>query len=61
EAGELALKIVNSLGQTIYADNMSFDKGPQEISLAVDKLSAGIYFLQIGNESYAGTTRFVKQ
>ncbi|MEM6346250.1 MAG: T9SS type A sorting domain-containing protein [Bacteroidota bacterium] len=61
EAGEVELKIFNGLGQTIYADNLSFEAGLQELSLAVDKLSAGIYFLQVGNESYSGTTRFVKQ
>lgn len=61
EAGNVELKILNSLGQTLHTEKLSFEAGPQLLALPIEKLAAGIYFLQLGNESYSGTTKFMKE
>ncbi|MFK7923768.1 MAG: T9SS type A sorting domain-containing protein [Bacteroidia bacterium] len=61
KAGNIELNILNSLGQTIHTENLSFEAGPQSLVLPIEKLAAGIYFIQLGNESYSGTSKFMKE
>jgi PKD repeat protein len=61
EASRLGLSVVNTLGQTIYSESISVNRGSQIHTINVDKLPKGLYFVRIenkNNQSYL--VKFVK-
>ncbi|MEL7339617.1 MAG: T9SS type A sorting domain-containing protein, partial [Bacteroidota bacterium] len=61
EAGEVQLEVLNHLGQVVVNQRISTKAGMQELSIEVTDWAAGLYIVKLGNEQFAGTTRFVKE
>lgn len=61
DAGILEFRILNSLGQILHQTVLSAQVGAQSLQLDLSEWSAGVYIIQMSNEQYSGTTRFVKR
>ncbi|MEL7534872.1 MAG: T9SS type A sorting domain-containing protein, partial [Bacteroidota bacterium] len=61
QAGNLELRIFNSIGQLVHEQNIRYDKGNQFQSLDISNWTPGMYVIELASENYASSLKIVKQ
>lgn len=51
--------LINSLGQTIYAETKSAASGLNTLRISSSNMRAGLYFIQVRSEGFSGTRRLI--
>src|SRR6056300_1005838 len=57
DRSEVAINMVNAMGQTVLVDAQTLDAGVQKINLNTESLSAGLYFVNVNVNGVSKTLR----
>jgi hypothetical protein len=57
DRSEVAINMVNAMGQTVLVDAQTLDAGVQKIDLNTESLSAGLYFVNVNVNGVSKTLR----
>ena len=57
DRADVAINVVNAMGQTVFTDAQTLDAGTQKINLETSALSAGLYFVNVNVNGVSKTLR----
>ena len=57
DRADVAINVVNAMGQTVFTDAQTLDAGTQKINLETSTLSAGLYFVNVNVNGVSKTLR----
>ncbi|MDP4767470.1 MAG: T9SS type A sorting domain-containing protein, partial [Schleiferiaceae bacterium] len=57
DRADVAINVVNAMGQTVFTEAQTLDAGTQKINLETSTLSAGLYFVNVNVNGVSKTLR----
>jgi hypothetical protein len=57
DRSDVAINVINVMGQTVFTDSQTLDAGTQKIDLETSALSAGLYFVNVNVNGVSKTLR----